>query len=53
MPVGGEGHTGRGAVGAGVGGMQDVRDLTERGREGEECWLRESDVCLCGREEVE
>lgn len=53
MPVCGEGQTGRGAVGAGVGGMQEVLDLVERGREGEECWLRDREVCLCGREEVE
>lgn len=53
MPVCGDGQTGSGAVGAGVGGMQEVRDLVEREREGEECWLREREVCLCGREEVE
>ena len=53
MPVWGEGQTGRGAVGAGVGGTQEARDRVERGMEGEECWPREREVCLCGREEVE
>lgn len=53
IPVCGDGQTGSGAVGAGVGGMQEVRDLVERGREGEECWPRDREVCLCGREEVE
>lgn len=53
MPVCGEGQTGRGAVGAGVGGTQEDRDLVERGRDGEECWPRDRDVCLCGREDVE
>lgn len=53
MPVVGEGQTGRGAVGAGVGGMQEARDLVERGRDGEECCPKEREVCLCGREEVE
>lgn len=51
MPVCEEGHTGRGAVGAGVAGMQEERDRGERGRDGDECWPREE--CLCGREEVE
>lgn len=53
MPVCGEGQTGSGPVGAGVGGMQEDRDLEERRMEGEDCWLRENEVCLCGREEVE
>lgn len=51
MPVCEEGHTGRGAVGAGVAGMQEERDRGERGSDGDECWPREE--CLCGREEVE
>lgn len=53
MPVCGNGQTGSGAVGAGVGGVQEVRDLEERRMEGEDCWPREREVCLCGREEVE
>lgn len=53
MPVCGEGQTGSGAVGAGVGGMQEVRDLDERRMEGEEGWPSDREVCLCGREEVE
>lgn len=53
MPVCDGGHTGRGAVGAGVAGIQEERDLGERGSDGEECWPRARDVCLCGREEVE
>lgn len=53
MPVCGNGQTGSGAVGAGVGGVQEVLDLEERRMEGEDCWPREREVCLCGREEVE
>lgn len=53
MPVTEDGQTGSGAVGAGVRGVQEVRDLEERRIEGEDCWLREREVCLCGREEVE
>ncbi|KAG7261588.1 hypothetical protein CRUP_019234 [Coryphaenoides rupestris] len=53
------GQTGRGAVGAGVGGVQEEEEAREetrpaRGSEGEDegCWLpRESGVCLCGSEE--
>ncbi|XP_075884608.1 ribonuclease inhibitor-like [Nelusetta ayraudi] len=48
MPVCGEGQTGSGAVGPGVGGMQEVRDLDKRKMEGEEGWPsdRESEDTL-------